>query len=190
MLIAASLAAIVVTISAPADVKSSFVDRVTAEADAIWRSAGLTITWERQPARVASRTLHVVFGNERGNATSSMQPLGWIRFDADQPAPDMYLSYANAVTLLETSRDSIGLSHNMTVLERDIYLSRAMGRALAHELGHYLLASKAHTADGLMKANRTAAEFFSSDRRRFAVTASEWLQISARLDDGLRVASE
>ena len=190
MLIATSLAAIVVTISAPADVKSSLVDRVTAEADAIWRSAGLAITWERQPARASPRTLHVVFGNERGNATSSLQPLGWIRFDDDRPAPDMYLSYANAVSLLETSRDNIGLSHNMTILERDIYLSRALGRALAHELGHYLLVSKAHTADGLMKANRTASEFFSSDRRRFAVAAKEWLQIAARLDDAVRVASD
>jgi hypothetical protein len=190
MLIAASLAAIVVTISAPADVKSSLVDRVTAEADAIWRAAGLTITWERQPTGAAPRTLHVVFGNERGNATSSMQPLGWIRFEADQPVPDVYLSYANAVSLLETSRDTIGLSHNMTVLERDTYLSRAMGRALAHELGHYLLASKAHTADGLMKANRTAAEFFSMDRRRFSVRPNEWRQIAARLDDLGRVASD
>jgi len=190
MLIATSLAAIVVTISAPADVKSSLVDRVTAEADAIWRSAGLAITWERQPARASSRTLHVIFGNERGNATSSLQPLGWIRFDDDRPTPDMYLSYANAVSLLETSRDNIGLSHNMTILERDIYLSRALGRALAHELGHYLLASKAHTADGLMKANRTASEFFSADRRRFAVAAREWLQIAARLDDAVRVASD
>src|SRR5205823_432448 len=82
---------IVLTISAPADVKSSLVDRVTAEADAIWRSAGLAITWERQPARASSRTLHVIFGNERGNATSSLQPLGWIRFDDDRPTLDMYL---------------------------------------------------------------------------------------------------
>jgi hypothetical protein len=190
MLIATSLAAIVVTISAPADIRSSLVDRVAAEADAIWRAAGLTIIWERQSTHIPSRALHVVFGNERGHGTSSMQPLGWIRFADDQPAPELYLSYANAVSLLELSGGAIGVTHAMTILERDIYLSRAMGRALAHELGHYLLASKAHTADGLMKANRSAAEFFSSDRRRFAVTAREWLQVSARLDDGLRVASE
>lgn len=190
MLIATSLAAIVVTVSAPADIRQSFVDRVTAEADAIWRAAGLAITWERQTTFIASRALHVVFGNERGTSTSSAQPLGWIRFADDQPDPDLYLSYANAISLLELSRGAIGLSHSMTVLERDIYLSRAMGRALAHELGHYLLASKAHTADGLMKANRSAAEFFSSDRRRFAVTASEWRQVAARLDDGARVTSD
>jgi hypothetical protein len=190
MLIATSLAAIVVTISAPADIRQSFVDRVTAEADAIWGAAGLTITWECHPTFIASRALHVVFGNERGNSTSSAQPLGWIRFADDHPDPDVYLSYANAVSLLEMSGGAIGVSHAMTILEREIHLSRAMGRALAHELGHYLLASKAHTPGGLMKANRSAAEFFSSDRRRFAVTASEWLQVSARLDDGSRVASE
>ena len=42
-------------------------------------------------------------------------------------------------------------------------LARAMGRALAHEMGHYLLASKEHTKNGLMQAHRTATEFFGPD---------------------------
>ena len=34
----------------------------------------------------------------------------------------------------------------------DLFLSRALGRALAHEIGHYLLGTSRHTARGLMRA--------------------------------------
>jgi hypothetical protein len=190
MLIATSVAAIVITISAPADFKPSLIGRITAEADAIWRSAGLSINWEYQSARAAVGTLHVIVVNDRANAGSYLQPLGWIRFDADAPTAELYLSYANAVALLDMSHNAVSLTHNLTILERDTYLGRALGRALAHEVGHYLLASKAHTADGLMKASRTAWEFFSPDRRRFGVAPSEWRQIAARLAGDTHVASE
>jgi hypothetical protein len=36
------------------------------------------------------------------------------------------------------------------------FLARAISRAIAHELGHYLLASSAHTAHGLMRGKLTA----------------------------------
>jgi hypothetical protein len=39
----------------------------------------------------------------------------------------------------------------------DLFLARALGRALAHEIGHYLFGS-AHTAHGLMRASFTPAE--------------------------------
>src|SRR5262245_54359951 len=35
----------------------------------------------------------------------------------------------------------------------DLLLSRALGRALAHEIGHYLLGTSRHTSRGLMRAN-------------------------------------
>ena len=35
----------------------------------------------------------------------------------------------------------------MPIFEREMLMARAMGRALAHELGHYFLASKEHTQE-------------------------------------------
>jgi hypothetical protein len=37
----------------------------------------------------------------------------------------------------------------------DIFLARALGRALAHEIGHYLLGTREHTLRGLMRAQFT-----------------------------------
>jgi hypothetical protein len=68
-------------------------------------------------------------------------------------------------------------------------LGRAMGRALAHEIGHYLLASKLHTARGLMQASHTASEFFGADRRSFAIDAAQRQAVAARLRQAPLVVS-
>ena len=60
----------------------------------------------------------------------------------------------------------------MPIFEREVLMARAIGRALAHELGHYFLASKEHTKKGLMKAHRTAVEFFGQDARPFTGTSA------------------
>ena len=56
-----------------------------------------------------------------------------------------------------------------------------MGRALAHELGHYLLASKAHTQRGLMQTQRSASELFSPARIRFEIDAVQRQTVVSRL---------
>jgi Zn-dependent peptidase ImmA (M78 family) len=64
-----------------------------------------------------------------------------------------------------------------------------MGRALAHELGHYLLASKAHTERGLMKAIMTASELFMPDARAFRLEPAQRRSVAARLRGEPLVAS-
>jgi hypothetical protein len=82
---------------------------------------------------------------------------------------------------MEGSQAVIGRMSQMTMVAREVNLARVMGRALAHELGHYLLASKAHTATGLMQATHSAADFFDFQRRSFAVDATQRQLIAARL---------
>ena len=60
-------------------------------------------------------------------------------------------------------------------------LGRAMGRALAHELGHYLLASKVHTPRGLMQTPRSASEMFSPTRVRFEIDPVQKQAVVSRL---------
>ena len=73
------------------------------------------------------------------------------------------MSYANAQAVMAESRGVVGVIAEMPIVQREMLLARAMGRALAHELGHYLLASKVHTPRGLMKAMLSAPELFLSD---------------------------
>jgi ubiquinone biosynthesis protein UbiJ len=59
-----------------------------------------------------------------------------------------------------------------TRADRETLLSRALGRALAHEIGHSLMKSKAHARRGLMRSAWRAQEFFSADRRGFSIGVS------------------
>src|SRR6185369_11145852 len=118
--------------------------------------------------------LRVIIGNEIGVSHDHRTPLGWIAFDDDGgPMPEIYVSYENARRLLEAARGVVGLASNMTAAQRELFLARAMGRALAHEMGHYLLASKVHTPRGLMKATMTAVELFMPDAGAFRIEPAQ-----------------
>jgi hypothetical protein len=173
--------AMIVNVAAAADVQPSLVARLLDEASSLWRPAGLTFVWQRKPNALPG-TLTVSIGAERGSRAADDLPLGWIRFDdVDTPVPEIYLSTANARELLERWTGSSGAVDRMPRQQQEVLLGRAMGRALAHELGHYLLASKSHTARGLMRARREAPEFFAESRKVFALDPEQHAQVVARM---------
>ncbi len=184
---ARTLPPITVRVYVAPHVPQSTVTRLLAEAADVWRPNGITFLWVPGPEEVAPygrsgedgryrpSTLRVSIDYERGDPRrDTLTPLGWIRFDQpDEPDQVIHVSYANAMSLLEGSELAVGKVSTMPRLERDVYLARAMGRALAHELGHYLLASKAHTARGLMQTGRSAGELFGRERVHFELDAAQ-----------------
>jgi hypothetical protein len=192
---AIALPPIMVSVYVAPHISSSMVARLLAEAGDVWRPIGITFVWVRGPEEVAPygragedgryrpSTLRVSIDSERRERTKDLQtPLGWILFDRpDEPDQVIHLSYANAMSLLQASELVVGNVRTMPVLAQEQYVSRAMGRALAHELGHYLLASKAHTAHGLMQANRSAGDFFSRPRVHFELDPAQTQRALARL---------
>jgi len=48
-----------------------------------------------------------------------------------------------------------------------------LGRALAHELGHFLLRSRTHSPKGLMRPSQALPDLVSPDRRPFTLSAGE-----------------
>jgi hypothetical protein len=188
-----SLPPMIVNVATVADVPASLVARMLDETDAIWRGSGFTFLWRHAAREVVPyartseagpyvpTTLRVVVGNDPGTSFNGKLPLGWIRFDDERtPEQEIYVSLGNAQQFIVGARGIVGILAEMPSTQRELLLGRAMGRALAHELGHYLLASKAHAAKGLMRANRTASEFFSIDRRSFAIDPAERRAMVAR----------
>jgi hypothetical protein len=188
----------IVNFTTAANISPGMLARALDEADAIWRPSGFTFVWRRVVPQVVpyERTsevgppvtsgLRVIFGNETGVSRSNATPLGWISFDDDHtPVPEIYVSYENACRLMEAARGLIGIMSEMTGVQRELLLARAMGRALAHEMGHYLLASKVHTSSGLMRASRSAYEFFSAEQRGFKIDPAQQRLIAARLRESL-----
>jgi hypothetical protein len=196
-----------ISVSASTAISPSLVGYLLAETDAVWRAAGLSLRWRRDAdacdrpvvgargsdaAACPPATLRVVIGSghtaDAARRGDTSMALGWITFDDDAPASEIYLSYDNAVAYITNAREVVGPTGRMPVMEREILLGRAMGRALAHELGHYLLASKTHTRRGLMRATHTASEFFASERRAFVVDAGQRQTVADRLRQNARVA--
>ena len=173
-----------IRVHAAADLPPALVRSVLAEADALWRASGFRFEWRivldgPVPDDIESvvtplPTPRVVIGDERGmDVGPDERPLGWVVFDSGSiPEQRIHVSRANALWLLDRSRGVVGPLDKMPPLQRQL-LARAMGRALAHELSHYLLASKQHTGNGLMRARQSAASLFGTHRVGYEITAAQ-----------------
>jgi hypothetical protein len=172
LLDAEPLPPIPVAVLASPDITPWVVNRVCAEADAIWAPAGITFDCHRINAEAEADTseLQVTIDDRRKEDSPAWQSaLGWITFTNGSPDKSIHLSRASAADLLLGTED-VGAG---TVLSNEELMGRALGRALSHELGHYLLKSKAHTPRGLMRATLSAREFFAITRRGFELTAQQ-----------------
>src|SRR5689334_14725349 len=130
----------IVQVTAAHDITPTLVTALLAETDAVWRGSGITFLWVRNetvPARSLAEparqplSLHVSIGHARRHDAERLLPLGWIVFeDPTTPEREIYVSYENAVALLEGSPGVVGQSASMPRLQRETLLARAMGRAL------------------------------------------------------------
>ncbi len=100
--------------------------------------------------------------------------LGEIQFDADgTPSPTVTILYG-AVAHLAQGAEVLGTNPaELPVRARDGAIGRAVGRVLAHEIGHFLLRSPHHPDSGLMRARFDAAALTSPDAGLFQLTRTD-----------------
>jgi hypothetical protein len=169
-----------IAVLAPRDVIDSLVYRICAEASAIWQSAGIAFACHRvgSEAEAGDWPLDITIDDRRLNV-ESRGALGWISFTANRPDRSIHLSRACADDLVRTTH---GLN-DKTIASHEALIGRALGRALAHELGHYLLQSKAHTPRGLMRPIWSSDDSFAASRIGFELTPE---QRAAAFDNAAR----
>ena len=155
------------------------------EAEAIWRPYDVLLTWptpeSSKSARPPDVRLQVKFGHAastRPMGTSGRPSLGEIQFfEGDRPD--------NTILLLTNEIAGRVLSAGVCgprALVDDV-IGRATGRVLAHELGHYLLASRVHARNGLMRPSFGSQELTAFDRRALRLDDAALLRLHARLAD-------
>jgi len=152
------------------------------EAAAIWETHGVAIDWlspspARPPAPHRLRVL-VIEGRPSGTHRNEAFTVGELVRPAKGHAMAM-MSIESAQRLLTSVRGRAGYDLVAVDPRR---LGLVLGRALAHEIGHYLLETHTHARDGLMRPKFNALEFTDLRDRTFMLDqpASEWLK--ARLD--------
>lgn len=148
------------------------------EAALIWAPYGVEIgaAQPRGCESAAAVRLGVSFGSgpDRGMAAAS---LGSIRFLNGVPEPAIVL-YPRAIAALLSATPGTFAVNAEGVL-RDFIVGRVLGRALAHEVGHFLLRSQQHSSAGLMRALQPAADLVEPGRQRFALSADNVQRLAA-----------
>jgi hypothetical protein len=135
------------------------LELVRIEVNNIWRQYGIDIVWEEKwtPAK-PKPDLWIQFVDvalqSKSKGMHGAPAVAWIPFADGVPLPYVRVSRPNATALLKTRSwfDGRPLSDATEDL-RNQALGRIIGRALAHEIGHFLFAAPVHSPNGLMRAS-------------------------------------
>ena len=140
------------------------------------------------PGRDGAVRLTVVLADHpEGKVT--INALGSIAFVDGEPEPTIVM-YPNAVALLVSLiKINNHLDQEWPFALRDLVHGRVLGRALAHEIGHYLLRSRDHSVVGLMRARQSALDLTRIDRDGFTLSPGDRLRVRALASATLETAT-
>ena len=116
----------------------------------IWRPYAEVTFTPVDESTLVSGSLRLLI-TDQTSTISDGASLGWIEFVDGRPSNRITVSTGAAAALLRASR-----WNGLPKMVQRTFLARAMSRAIAHELGHYLLASREHSPNGLMRGKLTA----------------------------------
>ena len=156
------------------------------EAAGIWRQYGVAVTWFDANSDCLSdeawmapvdRMLRLVAEPRESDGDA----LGTVRFQGGVPDDTIHLLYAPLSRMVLES--TIGMSPVSALPPplRDRIIGQALGRVLAHELGHVLLALPSHDRSGLMRPSFEPADLVVLNRDRMRLSKPFVLRLDARL---------
>ena len=140
----------------------------------IWTPYGVDIEALRpgHAGRHGAVRLAVALAGHPGRQDAA-KALGSIRFVGNEPEPAIVL-YQDAMERLLSTVAVFGREYReWPVAVCHSILGRVLGRALAHEIGHFLLRSRQHSTAGLMRSDLTVTDLVWPDRRPFVLSAGD-----------------
>jgi hypothetical protein len=152
------------------------LQRVRTEVDRIWRPHGLEIVWRSEWFDASEVRQVAVSWVDRidANGESEKHALGAVVFDVatDRPGP-ILVSLPHLERLIASVRVPGFAPDQRPAALRRIWLTRALGRILAHEVGHIVLRLHGHRRVGLMKAQFRTDEILDPARNRFGLVEQD-----------------
>jgi hypothetical protein len=159
--------------------REGFLQQIRQEAEALWRKNGVTIVWHAGSPSACDPPLRVWLARTPGRSIVGDNAMGSILFDHGVPVPVIHLSVENVEALLR----SVPFTDTSPAMH-DLQVARALGRTLAHEIGHYLLSRETHDRQGLMRATWPIQEAVAAERRNFELMPEQRAAAIERLAAG------
>jgi hypothetical protein len=151
---------------------------VMGEAARIWAPYGVTFCWgDRGDACGGLEVkLRVLLAEDPPPPprTAHSSPLGWIWFHGSEPGGEIVLSVNGARSLVSRARLGERPLASLPASVIEGQLPAAVGRTLAHEIGHFVLRDRTHARRGLMVSR------FTPNQVTFAPAAAFRLPAEAR----------
>lgn len=167
------------------------------DVERIWSPRGVTFEWRKGPPAPAAEHPGVVVlvltpvqdgapGLGHAGAAAGEPPLGSVGFAGPVAPINVLRVFVSPRRLIASARvGRTPLSQWPRALQ-ERFVAQAIGRTAAHELGHYLLATRQHTGRGLMRASHSVAELLAPDLDAFALDAPDlalmrtrWVAVTA-----------
>ena len=146
------------------------------EAESIWRDAHVQLRWIRDNSTDEDRPLRIVVARRVAAVTDNRWPVAELLRFEDRSA--IALASISAALRIVEERPELPLV-DLPAL-RQYKLGVVLGRAVAHEIGHYLLQSNAHSPYGLMRASIDAREFADLRTGAFRLDRESQAYLAAR----------
>ena len=141
----------------------------------IWRSAGVAVQWRPAPSgerEAEGDGVYVMVVPERHgpvpDRNGAGEGLALIRFSNGHAHRHIYASVGATARLISgnTVLRRLDATRSPVLQQR---IARALGRAVAHEVGHYLANSPDHSPRGLMRASHRTTDLIAPDRGPFQI---------------------
>jgi hypothetical protein len=116
--------------------------------------------------------------------------LASISFLDDQPRPTIVV-YPNTIVAIVSDSPLLGRHVSEWPPDfREVVMGRVLGRALAHEIGHFLLRSRNHSTVGLMRANPSVTDLIGRDRQTFFLSADDEKRLAWAMTASLQASAQ
>jgi hypothetical protein len=154
----------------PKKLEASAMEEVTK----IWAAYGVDVHMSN-PSDVlpdGAIRLAVMFADHPDEHTA-VGALGSIVFLDDGPVPAIVM-YPRAIAALVSTVRLLGSNDKVWPKALyDLVTGRVLGRALAHEIGHFLLRLRGHSRTGLMRPRHQVPDLIGAGRSSFVLSAEE-----------------
>ena len=155
---------------------------MTDECNRIWAREGIALTWSGARAG-ADVVLPLVFDHR---SVKKYDPK-----TTDALGVTIFAGRSQRILVsTERARDVVGqrrgLADSGDSTTLDLAMGTLLGRVVAHEVGHALLLTKAHTAGGLMNPSLEAADVRLSLDGQFALSAPDRSRLAVRFSNAPR----